>query len=59
MRRGEQVSTMRHIALAEGHKALWAGLRPRVLFHVPAAAITWSSYETMKLLLRDRSLTAA
>ncbi|CAL8466353.1 g5889 [Coccomyxa elongata] len=51
-------STLRHIAAAEGHRALWAGLRPRVLFHVPAAAITWSSYETMKLLLRDRSLTA-
>lgn len=48
---------MQRIAAAEGGKALWAGLRPRVLFHVPAAAITWSSYETMKLLLRDRGLS--
>ena len=42
---------MKQISLKEGHAALWAGLRPRVLFHVPAAAITWSSYETMKTLL--------
>lgn len=46
-----QLHTMRQIALKEGAGSLWAGLRPRVLFHVPAAAITWSSYETMKTLL--------
>lgn len=46
-----QFHTMKHIALREGRGALWAGLRPRVLFHIPAAAITWSSYETMKSFL--------
>ena len=44
---------MKHIAFREGRGALWAGLRPRVLFHVPAAAITWSAYETMKTLLNS------
>jgi solute carrier family 25 iron transporter 28/37 len=48
---------MKCIAKMEGANALWAGMRPRVLFHVPAAAITWSSYETMKLLLQDKSLS--
>lgn len=52
-----QMGTIRHIARTEGSRALWAGIRPRVLFHVPAAAITWSSYETMKVLLRDGTLT--
>lgn len=54
-----QVRTMQHIVMSEGSNALWAGLRPRVLFHVPAAAITWSSYETMKVLLQDKSLSVA
>ena len=52
-----QMGTIQHIARNEGSRALWAGIRPRVMFHVPAAAITWSSYETMKVLLRDGTLT--
>ncbi|CAK0783894.1 hypothetical protein CVIRNUC_007094 [Coccomyxa viridis] len=51
------MGTIQHIARNEGSRALWAGIRPRVMFHVPAAAITWSSYETMKVLLRDGTLT--
>ncbi len=52
-----QIQTIKHIGMTEGKRALWAGIRPRVMFHVPAAAITWSSYETMKVLLRDGTLT--
>ena len=52
--RWELSSTLRGMRAG---RALWAGIRPRVMFHVPAAAITWSSYETMKVLLRDGTLT--
>lgn len=44
---------LRRIAEDEGAWALWRGLRPRVLFHVPAAAVCWGSYETMKRLLKS------
>ena len=30
-----------------------AGWAPRVLFHVPAAAVCWGTYETCKRLFRD------
>jgi solute carrier family 25 iron transporter 28/37 len=43
---------LRRIAADEGPKALWRGLQPRVLFHIPAAAVCWGSYETMKRMLR-------
>ncbi len=43
---------LRRIAADEGPKALWRGLQPRVLFHIPAAAVCWGSYESMKRLLR-------
>ncbi len=32
----------------EGMRALWSGVRPRVLFHTPAAALCWATYESMK-----------
>ena len=45
---------LRRIAADEGGAALWAGLAPRVLFHVPAAAVSWGTYETCKRLMRKQ-----
>lgn len=42
------ISMLRQIIRQEGSHAIWRGLRPRVLFHVPSAAICWGTYETMK-----------
>ncbi|KAI8476027.1 MAG: mitochondrial carrier domain-containing protein [Monoraphidium minutum] len=42
---------LRRIIREEGPAAAWRGLRPRVLFHVPAAAICWGTYESMKSML--------
>ena len=47
-----QIPTLRQVVKEEGARALWAGVRPRVLFHVPAAAICWGTYETMKRALK-------
>ena len=41
---------LRDIVKAEGYGALMHGLKPRVLFHAPAAAISWVTYETCKNL---------
>lgn len=47
--------TMKMILQHEGRQALFAGAKARVLFHIPAAAVQWCTYETMKsLLLKDR-----
>ena len=52
--RGAVWPTLARIAREEGSAALWAGVRPRVLFHIPAAAICWGTYETAKAaLLRE------
>jgi len=45
---GSVKAALRHIVRAEGTGALFRGLGPRVLFHTPAAAICWSSYEAGK-----------
>jgi len=50
--RGAVWPTLARIAREEGSAALWAGVRPRVLFHVPAAAICWGTYESVKAALR-------
>ena len=42
---------LRHIVQTEGPAALWSGLKPRVMFHIPAAAICWGTYESIKKLL--------
>lgn len=34
----------------EGYQALLHGMSARVLFHVPAAAVCWGTYESMKSL---------
>lgn len=44
------MSVLKQIIEDEGKQALWRGLKPRVLFHVPSAAICWGTYETMKEL---------
>jgi solute carrier family 25 iron transporter 28/37 len=42
---------LRRIAREEGAGALWRGWKPRVMFHVPAAAVCWGTYETCKKVL--------
>ena len=44
---------MRKIVAEEGTAALWAGLKPRILFNAPSAAICWGVYETCKALLAN------
>jgi len=44
------------IAADEGGAALWAGLAPRVMFHVPAAAVCWGTYETCKRVMRKQGV---
>ncbi len=50
-----QVPIMRRIAAEEGWQALWRGVRPRVLFNAPAAAISWGTYESVKGYLSGSS----
>jgi solute carrier family 25 iron transporter 28/37 len=42
---------LRRIAAEEGGAALWRGWKPRVMFHVPAAAVCWGTYESCKRVL--------
>jgi len=49
------LSVLRQIIQEEGNQAIWRGLKPRILFHVPSAAICWGTYETMKELILKRS----
>jgi solute carrier family 25 iron transporter 28/37 len=49
--RGAVFPTLARILREEGSAALWAGARPRVMFHIPAAAICWGTYETAKAAL--------
>ena len=51
--RGAVFPTLARIAREEGASALTAGWAPRVLFHVPAAAVCWGTYETCKRLFRE------
>ncbi len=46
-----QLPVLRRIVQEEGMTTLWRGWKPRVLFHVPAAAVSWGTYETVKGLL--------
>jgi hypothetical protein len=46
-----QLPLLRQIVAEEGSSSLWRGVRPRVAFHIPAAAVCWGTYETMKTLL--------
>ncbi|KAF8055036.1 SPAC8C9.12c [Scenedesmus sp. PABB004] len=42
---------LRRIVAEEGLAAIWRGVKPRVLFNCPAAAVSWGTYESMKRLL--------
>lgn len=37
----------------DGYKGLVRGWTPRMLFHAPAAAICWSTYEAAKSFFQD------
>ncbi|KAH9306750.1 hypothetical protein KI387_011154 [Taxus chinensis] len=45
------------IVSKEGSAALMKGLKPRMLFHAPAVAIYWSTYEATKYFLHNLSQT--
>lgn len=48
---GRLIPLLADIARREGVGALASGIGPRVLFHVPAAAVCWGTYETGKRAL--------
>ncbi|CAM6120370.1 unnamed protein product [Calypogeia fissa] len=50
-RNGSVLCAAKQIVRQEGPGALLKGIRPRVLFHTPAAAICWSTYEAGKSFL--------
>jgi len=45
------LASLREVVRAEGVRGLARGIGPRVLFHVPAAAICWGTYESAKAAL--------
>lgn len=45
---------MSKIMRDEGFSVLFRGWQPRVLFHIPSAAICWGIYESFKSFLHDR-----
>jgi solute carrier family 25 iron transporter 28/37 len=52
-------TAFRAVALEEGARGLWAGLVPRMLFHAPAGAIAWTTFELVKRVCGlDRTLEA-
>lgn len=46
------VDALRSIRVEEGIPGLFRGVRARVLFHMPAAAVCWTTYEFCKHVLR-------
>ncbi|CAM6089627.1 unnamed protein product [Calypogeia fissa] len=50
-RNGSVLHAAKRIVKQEGPGALLRGIRPRILFHTPAAAICWSTYEAGKSFL--------
>jgi hypothetical protein len=46
-----QLPVLRRIIQEEGMATIWRGMKPRVLFNAPAAAVSWGTYETMKDML--------
>ena len=49
------IMAIKKIVAKDGPRALIQGLKPKVLFHAPAAAICWSTYEAMKSFLQRGS----
>lgn len=52
------VDALRVIRDEEGMKGLMRGVRPRVLFHMPAAAVCWTTYEFCKHIFKKASFIA-
>ncbi|MCO5564993.1 hypothetical protein L7F22_018663 [Adiantum nelumboides] len=50
---------IRTITKNEGPRALLRGMKPRVLFYTPAAAICWSTYEASKSFLQELNASQA
>eukprot|EP00250_Pteridium_aquilinum_P015092 c22372_g1_i1 orf=273-1283(-) len=46
------LDVLKRILEKEGPRALLRGAKPRILFHTPAAAICWSTYEASKTFLQ-------
>ncbi|KAF3781812.1 Mitoferrin [Nymphaea thermarum] len=46
-------SVIQMIVRREGYAGLMRGWRPRMLFHAPAAAICWSTYEAAKAFFQE------
>eukprot|EP00166_Cyanidium_caldarium_P002879 ctg_281.g166 len=52
-------AAFRSVAIEEGARGLFAGVRPRVLFHAPAGAVAWTTFEFVKRTLHlDENLEA-
>ena len=52
-------AAFRSVAMEEGARGLFAGVRPRVLFHAPAGAVAWTTFEFVKRILHlDENLDA-
>lgn len=45
------LDALRSIRVEEGWRGLMSGVRPRVLFHMPAAAVCWTTYEFCKHIM--------
>lgn len=43
------------IRLEEGYKGLLRGIRPRMVFHMPAAAVCWTTYEFCKHVMSSNA----
>lgn len=52
------VDALRVIRDEEGFPGLMRGVRPRVLFHMPAAAVCWTTYEFCKHVFRQAAVAA-
>lgn len=52
------LDALRVIRDEEGLQGLMRGVRPRVLFHVPAAAVCWTTYEFCKHLFKQSAVAA-
>lgn len=52
------LDALRVIRDEEGLAGLMRGVRPRVLFHIPAAAICWTTYEFCKHLFKQAAVAA-